>query len=342
MTSVAATRVVRAEQTVLEGIQMKAIVQDRYGPPDVLRLADVDIPEVEADSVLVRVKAASVNAYDWHMTRGQPFLVRLTEGLRRPKNALPGVDLAGVVEAVGGDVTEFKPGDEVFGARSGAFRELVRGRARNFHRKPATLTFEQASGLPMTGVTALQALRDKGGLQPGQSVLITGAAGGVGTAAIQIAKALGAHVTAVCGPRGVELVRSIGADRVIDYSREDYTRTGDRYDLIIDIAATTPLGAHRRILRPDGTFVIVGARRTNMVMIGARLVWAVILSRLGKQQFRPFLASNTPADHAFLAELAEAGKLTPVIDSTFPLADSAEALRHQEQGHPQGKVVITM
>jgi NADPH:quinone reductase-like Zn-dependent oxidoreductase len=322
---------------------MKAIVQDRYGPSDVLRLAEVAIPELEADSVLVRVKAASVNAYDWHMMRGQPFLVRLTEGLRRPKNAMPGVDLAGVVEAVGPAVTEFNPGDEVFGARSGAFREFVRGRARNFHKKPAGFTFEQAAALPMTGVTALQALRDKGQVQPGQSVLITGAAGGVGTAAVQIAKALGAKVTAVvAGPRSVELLRSIGADRVIDYSREDYTRTGDRYDLIIDVASTRSLRDHRRILRSDGTFVIVGARRTNMVMIGARLVWAVILSKLGKQRFLPFLASNTPEDHAVLAELAEAGKLTPVIDRTYPLAETAEALRHQEDDHPQGKVVITV
>lgn len=321
---------------------MKAIVQDRYGPPDVLHLADVAVPELEADSVLVRVKAASVNAYDWHMTRGQPFLVRLTEGLRRPKNALPGVDLAGVVEAVGSDVTEFKPGDEVFGARSGAFREFVRGRVRNFHRKPAGFTFEQASALPMAGVTALQALRDKGQLKAGHSVLVTGAAGGVGSMAVQIAKAFGAEVTAVAGPRSVDLLRTIGADRVIDYSREDYTRTGDRYDLVIDVASTRPLLDHRRILRPNGTLVIVGARRTNMAMIGARLVWAVILSKVGKQRFLPFLAENTPEDHAFLAELAEAGKLQPLIDSTYPLAETAEALRHQEQDHPQGKVVITV
>ena len=321
---------------------MQAVVQDRYGPPDVLRLAEVAIPEIEADSVLVRVRAASLNAYDWHMTRGAPFLVRVTEGLRRPKAALPGVDLAGVVEAVGSEVTEFKPGDEVFGARSGALREFVLGRPRNFHAKPERLSFEEASALPMAGVTALQALRDKGLVQPGQSVLITGAAGGVGTTAVQIAKALGAQVTAVCGPNGVDTVRSIGADRVIDHSREDYTRTGDRYDLIIDIAATAPLRAHRRILRPDGRLVIVGARRTNMVMIGARLVWAVILSKLGKQRFVPFLAANTPEDHAFLAELAESGKLTPVIDRTYPLAETAEALRHQEQGHPRGKVVVTI
>ena len=321
---------------------MKAIVQDRYGPSEVLRLTEVAIPELEPDSVLVRVRAASVNAYDWHMMRGEPFLVRLTEGLRRPKAALPGVDLAGVVEAVGSDVTEFKAGDEVFGARSGAFREFVRGRARNFHPKPAGITFEQGAALPMAGVTALQALRDKGQVKAGQSVLITGAAGGVGTMAVQIAKAFGAQVTAVCGPRSVDLVRSIGADQVIDYSREDYTRTADRYDLIIDVASTRSLRDNRCILRPNGTLVIVGARRTNMVMIGARLIWAVVLSKVGKQRFLPFLASNSRENHAVLAELAEAGKLTPVIDSTYPLAETAEAVRHQEQDHPQGKVVITV
>ena len=339
MTTLAATP---TAQVAVEGIQMKAVVQDRYGPSDVLRLADVAMPELEADSVLVRVRAASVNAFDWHMMRGQPFLVRLTEGLRRPKAALPGVDLAGVVESVGSDVTAFKPGDEVFGARSGAFREFVRGRTHNFHRKPAALTFEQASALPMAGVTALQALRDKGRVQAGQSVLVTGAAGGVGTTAVQIAKAFGARVTAVCGPQGVEVVRSIGADRVIDHSREDYTLTGDRYDLIIDIASTRSLRDHRRILRPEGTLVIVGARRTNMVMIGARLVLAIAMSKLGKQRFLPFLAANTPEDHALLAELVEDGKLMPVIDSVYPLAEAAEAVRHTEQDHPTGKVVLTV
>jgi NADPH:quinone reductase-like Zn-dependent oxidoreductase len=321
---------------------MKAIVQDRYGPSDVLHLADVAIPELEADSVLVRVRAASVNAYDWHMMRGQPFLVRVTEGLRRPKNALPGVDLAGVVEAVGSDVTAFKAGDEVFGAKGGAFRELVRGRTRNFTLKPSRLTFEQAAAIPVAGVTALQALTRKGQVQPGEHVLITGAAGGVGSFAIQIAKALGATVTAVVKTRDIEFVQQLGADRVIDYTREDYTRIGDRFDLILDVAASRSLLDHRRILRPTGRFIVVGAKRTNMLMVGARIVWAVTLSRLGKQRFVPFLASHTPEDHAFLAELAEAGKLTPAIDSSYPLTEIVEAVRHMEQDHPQGKVVITI
>ena len=321
---------------------MKAVIQDRYGAPDVLRLADVAIPELEADSVLVRVRAASVNALDWHMIRGQPFLVRVTEGLRRPKNALPGVDLAGVVEAVGSDVTAFKPGDEVFGAKGGAFRELVRGRTSNFTLKPSRLSFQQAAAIPVAGVTALQALTKKGRVQPGERVLITGAAGGVGSFAVQIAKALGADVTAVVKTRDVEFVKALGADRVIDYAREDYTRTADRYDLILDIAASRSLRDHRRILQPTGRFVVVGAKRTNMVMIGARVAWAVILSKLGKHKFIPLLASHTPEDHEFLAELVEAGKLTPAIDSTYPLAEIVEAVRHMEQDHPQGKVVITL
>jgi NADPH:quinone reductase-like Zn-dependent oxidoreductase len=342
MTTIAATRTDQAAKAAVEGIPMKAVVQDRYGPPDVLHLADVAVPELEADSVLVRVRAASVNAYDWHMMRGQPFLVRVTEGLRRPKNPLPGVDVAGVVEAVGSDVTGFKPGDEVFGARDGSFREFVRGRARNFTLKPSRLTFEQAAAIPIAGVTALQALTRKGRVKPGEHVLITGAAGGVGTFAVQIAKALGAEVTAVVKTSDVELLKWLGTDHVIDYTREDYTRSGEQYDLIIDVAATRSLHDHRRILRPNGTFVLVGARRTNMVMIGARVIWAVVLSRLGKQRFLPFLASHTPEDHALLADLAEAGKLTPVIDSTYPLAETAEAVRHMEQDHPQGKVVITV
>jgi NADPH:quinone reductase-like Zn-dependent oxidoreductase len=321
---------------------MKAVVQDRYGPSDVLRLAEVAIPELEADSVLVRVRAASVNAYDWHMIRGQPFLVRLTEGLRRPKAAMPGVDLAGIVEAVGNDVTEFKPGDEVFGARDGSFREYVRGRARNFTLKPASVSFEQAAAVAVAGVTALQGLTRKGGVQPGEHVLITGAAGGVGTFAVQIAKALGAEVTAVVASRSMDLVRAIGADHVIDYTTVDYTKTGQQYDLILDIAANRPLLAQRRAMKPRGRLVLVGAKRTNMIMIGARVAFAVVLSKLGKRTFLPFLANHTPEDHEFLAELMATGKLTPVIDSRYPLAKTAEAVRHMEQDHPQGKVVITV
>ena len=199
----------------------------------------------------------------------------------------------------------------------------------------------EASALPMAGVTALQALRDKGQIQAGQAVLITGAAGGVGTMAVQIAKHFGASVTAVCGPSGVDTVRSIGADRVIDHSREDYTRTDDRYDLIIDIASTRSLRDNRRILRPEGTLVIVGARRTNMLMIGGRLVLAIAMSKLGKQRFLPFLAANTPEDHALLADLAESGAISPVIERTYPMSEVAEALRHVEQDHPTGKVVVT-
>src|SRR5437867_11364819 len=239
---------------------MKAIVRERYGPPDVLELRDVERPAIDDDSILVRVRAASINAYDWHMMRGRPSLVRIVAGLRKPKSSAMGVDVAGQVEAVGKNVTQFRPGDEVFGSRSGSLAEYVRGTSQSFLvPKPARLTFEQAAAVPMAGTTALQGLRDKGQIKPGQKVLINGASGGVGTFAVQIAKAFGAHVTAVCSTRNVEQARSLGADEVIDYTREDFTRSGGRYDVILDVAGTKSWSQYRRVMNPDATLVMIGA-----------------------------------------------------------------------------------
>ena len=324
---------------------MKAIVRERYGSPDALELKDIDKPVIDDDSILVRVRAASINAYDWHMMRGAPFLVRISEGLRKPKNRAMGVDVAGQVEAVGKNVTRFRPGDEVFGARLGSLAEYVRGTDKSFLvAKPANLTFEQAAAVNMAGTTALQGLRDKGQLRPGQRVLINGATGGVGTFAVQIAKALGAHVTAVCGTRNVELVRSLGADEVIDYSKKDFTRTGQRYDVILDVAANRSLADCRRVLSPTGTFVGVGAAKGGRAMapILFRILGQALLSRFAKQKMASFMATNSKDDLLALKELIEAGKVKPVIDRTYPLSEAADALRYLEEGHARGKVVITV
>jgi NADPH:quinone reductase-like Zn-dependent oxidoreductase len=321
---------------------MKAIVRERYGSPDVLQLKDVDKPVIDDDTALVRVRAASVNAYDWHMMRGAPLIARMGGGLRAPKATAQGIDVAGQVEAVGKNVTQFRLGDEVFGARLGAFGQYVRAGAKSFLvPKPAGLTFEQAAAVPMAGVTALQGLRDMGQLRPGQRVLINGAAGGVGTFAVQIAKALGAHVTAVTSTRNVDMVRSLGADSVIDYTREDFTRSGQRYDLILDVAASRSLPACRRALAPNGTLVLVGARG-GLVRILSRLLTAIALSRLTSHKMLPFLAKNSKEDLLVLKELIETGKVRPVIDRTYPLSETAEAIRYVEQGHARGKVVITV
>jgi len=323
---------------------MKAIVRRAYGSPDVLALQDIEKPDVDGDSVLIRVRAASVNALDWHFMRGAPFLARMGAGLRTPKTGGLGVDVAGEVEAVGTDVTELRPGDAVFGARDGACAEYVRGRVRNFVPKPANVSFEQAAAVAVAGCTALQGLRDKGQLRPGQRVLINGAGGGVSTFAVQIAKALGGEVTAVCGTHNVELTRALGADRVIDYSREDFTRSGARYDLILDVAANRSLAACRRVLASAGTLVIVGAagngRRIGPIV--ARMLGAVAWSRVGRRRMLPFLAKVTREDLIVLKELIEAGKVTPVVDRTYPLSETPAAIRYLEQGHSRGKVVITV
>ena len=320
---------------------MKAIVQRRYGSPDRLALEEIDTPPLEDDRVLVRTRAASVNAYDWHMMRGQPYF-RLMSGLRRPGQPIAGIDLAGIVEAVGARVTKFRPGDEVFGAANGAFAEYACGRERNLTLKPAAMTFEQAAAVPMAGTTALQALRDTGRIQAGQRVLVNGAAGGVGTFAVQLAKAFGADVTGVCGTAHVDVVRSIGADRVIDYTREDFTRGGERYDLLLDIAGNRSLWAYRRIMEPHGTLVMVGGRPGRWLGGLDGMLMAKALSRLVSRRMLGFLARHSDADRVVLKELIEAGRVTPVIDRTYSLAETAQAIRYLEEGHAGGKVVITV
>jgi NADPH:quinone reductase-like Zn-dependent oxidoreductase len=326
---------------------MKAIVRERYGSPDVLELRDIEKPLVDDDGVLVRVRAASVNAYDWHVVRGLPYVVRAMEGLRKPKTSGTGVDLAGQVEAVGKNVTQFKPGDEVFGERGGAFAEYVCAKETNFVPKPGNLTFEQAAAVPMAGFTALQGLRDKGHVQSGQRVLINGASGGVGTFAVQIAKAFGADVTGVCSTRNGDLVRSIGADQVIDYTKEDFTRSGQRYDVILDVASTRSLSACRRALARDGTLVMVGSAggpdaQGRWVEPFVGLLETMVVSRFVSQRLLPFLARRSREDLIVLKELIEAGKIMPVIDRTYPLSETAAAIRYVEAGHARGKVVITM
>ena len=326
-----------------QGTTMKAIVRERYGSPDVLELKDLDKPVIDDDSVLVRVRAASINAYDWHMMRGSPYLARMSEGLRKPKNIAMGVDLAGQVEAVGKNVTEYRPGDEVFGARTGALAEYVRGGPKSFAPMPAGLTFEQAAAVNMAGTTALQGLRDKGQIKPGQRVLINGATGGVGTFAVQIAKAFGAHVTAVCSTTKVDMVRSLGADEVIDYTRQDFTRGGQRYDLIFDVAASRSLSDCRRVLAPNGILVMVGVKGgRRMAPIVARLLAGVVYSRFASRKMLPFLAHNSKEDLLILKELIETGKVRPVIDRTYPLSETAEAMRYLEEGHARAKIVITV
>ncbi|MGH2393266.1 MAG: NAD(P)-dependent alcohol dehydrogenase [Candidatus Limnocylindria bacterium] len=319
---------------------MKAIVSTRYGSPDVMQLQEVDKPEVTDDGALVRVRATSVNPYDWHSLRGEPYVMRLGSGLRRPQTTVLGIDVAGIVEAVGKSVTDLQPGDEVFGVRSGAFAEYVSG--RNFVPKPVGLTFEQAAAVPVAGLTALQALRDKGAVQPGQRVLIYGAGGGVGTFAVQIAKAFGADVTAVTRTSNVDVVRSIGADRVIDYNRDDFTRSGQRYDLVLDIGAKRPLWKYRRVLEPDGTLVLVGGSAGRWIGPVVRAMGALALSRFVSQTLRPFLSDVNKEDLLLLKEMIEAGAVTPVIDRTYPLSETAQAMRYLEAGNARGKVVITV
>ncbi|MDP9273973.1 MAG: NAD(P)-dependent alcohol dehydrogenase [Chloroflexota bacterium] len=323
---------------------MKAIVRDRYGSPEVLELKDVAKPVVDDDSVLVRVRAASINAYDWHMMRGSPYLVRMMAGLRKPKNSAMGVDVAGQVEAVGKNVTQFRPGDEVFGSRTGSLAEYLRATETSFLvPKPAGLTFEQAAAVPMAAVTALQGLRDKGQIKAGQRVLINGASGGVGTFAVQIAKAFGAHVTAVCSTRNVEQARSLGADEVIDYTKADFTRSGQRYDLILDVASSGSLSSRTRVLTPHGTLVGVGsADGSGTASIAAGLLETAVRSRLGSQKIPFFLSKHSKEDLLVLKELIDAGKVRPVIDRTYPLSQTAEAIGYLEKGHARGKVIITV
>ncbi|HEY4976160.1 MAG TPA: NAD(P)-dependent alcohol dehydrogenase [Gaiellaceae bacterium] len=322
---------------------MQAIVNRRYGSPDDLRLQEIDTPALGDDGVLVRVRAASLNPYDWHFMRGLPYIARPMLGLRKPKKSVPGADVAGQVEAVGKNVTQLRPGDEVFGVgRGGSLAEYVCGAENDFAPKPASLSFEQAAALPMAGCTALQALRDRGNLQPGQSVLINGAAGGVGTFAVQIAKALGAEVTGVCSTPNVDLLRSIGADQVVDYTREDFARSGRRYDLVLDLVANRSLSDLRRALTPEGTLVLSGGGGSRLLGPVGLIFRAKVRSRFVSQRLFSFLAQLGRDDLVVLTELIEAGKVAPVIDRTYPLSEAPEAIRYLETGHARGKIVIAV
>ena len=322
---------------------MKAIVYTEYGPPDVLQFTEVAKPAPKDDEVLIRIRAASINPLDWHYLRGTPYAVRTMTGLRRPKVTRLGVDVSGRLEAVGKNVKQFKPGDEVFGVCRGAFAEYGCASEDKLVLKPANVTFEQAAAVPVAAVTALQGLRDKGQLQRGQKVLINGAAGGVGTFAVQIAKVFGADVTGVCSTRNMDMVRSIGARHVVDYTKEDFTRSGQRYDLIFDIVGNHSLSDCRRALTPEGTLVLVGGPDKGR-WLGplTGVLKAVVMSWFVSQKLRPFLAHLNKDDLMVMRELLEAGKVTPVIDRTYPLSEVPDAIRYLEEGHARGKVVITI
>src|SRR5947199_1199451 len=325
---------------------MKAIIYCDYGLAN-LKLEEVEKPVPNDDQILVRVRAASVNPYDWHFIEGTPKIMRaMGVGLRKPKDTRVGVDFAGTVEAIGKNVTQFKPGDEVFGGKGGAFADYVCPRAgRAVALKPANITFEQAASVNIAGITALQALRDKGKIQPGQKVLINGASGGVGTFAVQIAKSLGADVTGVCSTRNVDLVRSLGAEQVIDYTREDFTKTAKRYDVILDNVANHSLLECRRVLKPKGIYVLIGGGRPNeQGLIGplAKPIKAMLLSPFVSQKMGMMMAEPSNKDLTILGDMMQSGKLKPVIDRTYKLSEVPEAIRYLEQGHARGKVVITL
>jgi NADPH:quinone reductase-like Zn-dependent oxidoreductase len=322
---------------------MKAIVQDKFGSPDVLELREIDKPEVGDDDALVRVHAVSVNPADWYSMAGTPYVARPQMGLRKPKSNRLGVDLAGVVAAVGGNVTRFKPGDEVFGGGTGALAEYVAVPEDAVVLKPANLSFGQAAAVPVAALTALQGLRDKGRLQPGQQVLINGASGGVGTFAVQIAKSFGADVTGVCSTRNVDMVGSLGANQVIDYTQEDFTRSDRRYDLLLDVAGSRSWSACRRVLNPKATLVMVGAPKGNRLMGPLGHIVKVRLASLrASQRVVFFIAKLNNQDLEVLRELLEAGTVTPVVERNYPLSEAADALRYLGEGHAQGKLVITL
>lgn len=322
---------------------MRAIVHEKYGPPEVLELKDVEKPEVGDDDVLVRVQSAATNPLDWHYMTGTPYLLRLQGGLRTPKRSIAGVDLSGTVEAVGANVTAFQPGDEVFGEKSGAFAEYVCGPEHLFVHKPENVTFEQAAAVPVAGYTALQGLRDKGMIKPGHKVLVNGASGGVGTFAVQIAKALGAEVTGVCSTANMELVRSIGADEVLDYTTTNFTKEADRYDIILDCAATHPFAAARRVLSPDGVYVMVGwPDKGNWISPLTKMLKLMLASVFRSQSMSPVLASANHDDLETLRQLLESGEVTPVIDRRYQLDEATAAMRRLGEGHASGKSVINL
>ena len=326
---------------------MKAMVNTKYGPPDVLKLTDVEKPVPKDDEALVKVHAASVNPADWHLLRGTPYIARLQLGLRKPKEPVLGCDVAGQVEAVGKDVTTLRPGDDVFGSPFmhgfGAFAERVCVPEELLAPKPANLSFGQTAAVPLAASTALQGLRDHGRIEPGQKVLIVGASGGVGTFAVQIARYFGAEVTGVCSTRNVEMVRSIGADHVIDYTKEDFTRSGRKYELILQLAGTRSPSECRRALTPKGTLVqISGESDGRWIGPVERIIKALALSPFVSQKMASFTVKPNKEDLRFLKEFIEAGQLTPVIDRAYSLSETPEAIRYLENGHARGKVVITV
>ena len=322
---------------------MKAIICHKYGPPDILELKEIEKPAVGDNEVLVKIHASSANPLDWHRMRGAPFLVRLSDGLLRLKNPMLGADIAGRVEAVGRNVTEFQPGDEVFGdcGWGGGFAEYVSVTEKNLVPKPANITFEEAAATPVVAITALQGLRDNGQIQSGQKVLINGASGGVGTFAVQIAKSFGAEVTGVCSTRNLEMVSSIGAEQVIDYTQEDFTKCGQHYDLIYDAVGNRSVSDYKRALRPGGTCIITGL--TTLTRLLQHMVLGPLISLAGNKKIgvQP-VAKPNQKDLVFVKELLETGKVKPVIDRRYPLSEAAEAIRYLEKGHARGKVVITM
>jgi NADPH:quinone reductase-like Zn-dependent oxidoreductase len=323
---------------------MKAIVQDTYGSTDVLQLRDIDTPEIADNEVLVRVHAAGVDRGVWHLMTGLAYPIRLAGyGLRVPKTPVPGMDLAGVVAAVGKDVSRFEPGDEVFGIGKGTYAQYARALESKLAPKPANLTFDQAAVVAISGLTALQGLRDSGSVRSGQHVLIIGASGGVGTYAVQLAKAFGAQVTAVCSTTKVDLVRSLGADHVIDYTQEDFATGQRRYDVILDIGGNASLSRLRRALTPKGTLVIAGGETGGRWVGGYdRQLRALLLSPFVGQKLRSLLSSENHQDLLVLTELIESGKVRPVIDRSYPLADAPQAIQYLTEGHARGKVLITV
>jgi NADPH:quinone reductase-like Zn-dependent oxidoreductase len=322
---------------------MQAVVYRCYGSSEMLRLEDVAMPVPADNEVLVKVRPASVNPLDWHYMRGSPYVMRLSSGIGAPANPRLGVDYSGTITAVGSKVTRFKAGDEVFGGRTGAFAEyLVAREDRAIVIKPANVSFEQAAAVPIAAVTALQALRDSGRIQAGQKVLINGASGGVGTFAVQIAKHYGAEVHGVCSTRNVDMVRSLGADHVFDYTKENYTESGNQYDLIIDNVGNHSPAKNRGILKPDGTLVLVGGPKGNWFRPFVNVIKALVLSPFADQRLGMMLAELSQDDLGLLAELMQSGAVTPVIDSRFPLHEIAAAVSHSEDGHARGKIIVNM
>jgi NADPH:quinone reductase-like Zn-dependent oxidoreductase len=321
---------------------MKAILQERYGSPDVLEFKEIATPVAGVGEVLLRVRAAALNPLDWHNLRGLPYPLRIGSGLRRPKSRVLGIDVAGRVESLGDGVTRLKPGDDVFGLCDGSLAEYACAKEDRLVPKPASIAYEQAAASPVAALTAIQGLRDRGRIRAGQNVLIVGASGGVGTFAVQMGKVFGAVVTGVCSTRNAELVRSLGADHVTDYTKEDFFRTGQRYDLILDMAGTHSLSECRRALTPRGTYVVVGAPSGRWLKGPDRFFKALVLSAFVSQRFVPFITRPSRDDLELLRDLLERGTVTPVIDRSYELTEVPEAMRYLEEGHVRGKLVIRL